>query len=333
MLFAFYDFGYGIHFSVVLFKWICIVGHLVLISILIYKLSSDVNYNFVFVTIPLITSFIYLLYGFLILNNISIVSEEEGNYLLLSNNRRYIGYLVSIALSVSLWKLFFLCENKRLWLVVSVVCSSFLFWLGGRGAFLFSLLSFWFITYLSSKFSLYLVVKTLVISMVGALISLPISIYYWTGFGRLFCMKIDEGTSLDEVGSGRISLWKDAIELILDRPLIGSGLDSFMLHVLGKNMQPHNFVLQFLVEWGIVGMLLIIAVIIFTFTYYQINKFNQLQILSILVLTNIVFNGLLDGTLYHAVPLFIATLAISALLREAQRERFTPKQQVCQNPN
>ncbi len=67
--------------------------------------------------------------------------------------------------------------------------------------------------------------------------------------------------SLNSLSSNRLALWKNAIELILDNPWLGIGPWAFEL-APGKTAsaitQPHNFVLQSFLAWGLPGGLLIL---------------------------------------------------------------------------
>jgi exopolysaccharide production protein ExoQ len=66
----------------------------------------------------------------------------------------------------------------------------------------------------------------------------------------------DEYVSGNQVSSGRFELWAATYEAWLKAPWFGwgSGSTFWEVRALGwKHTQPHNFVLQFLISWGLVG--------------------------------------------------------------------------------
>ena len=71
---------------------------------------------------------------------------------------------------------------------------------------------------------------------------------------RLF-QSADEYSSLSAAGTGRVEMWVQTFHRWLDAPLLGWGSGSTFWEVFigWPHTQPHNFVLQFLISWGIVG--------------------------------------------------------------------------------
>ncbi len=72
-------------------------------------------------------------------------------------------------------------------------------------------------------------------------------------------LRIDAYGGLSD-GSGRKELWKAAIELIRDHPVLGVGARNFRT-VTGESMIVHNTYLEILAGLGAVGMLLFLSVI------------------------------------------------------------------------
>jgi exopolysaccharide production protein ExoQ len=64
-----------------------------------------------------------------------------------------------------------------------------------------------------------------------------------------------EYSNLTNAGSGRVEMWGLAFNRWLDAPLFGWGSGSTFWEVFigWPHTQPHNFVLQFLISWGLVG--------------------------------------------------------------------------------
>lgn len=71
---------------------------------------------------------------------------------------------------------------------------------------------------------------------------------------RLF-QSVSEYSSLSAAGSGRVEMWAQTFHRWLDAPLFGWGSGSTFWEVFigWRHTQPHNFMLQFLISWGVVG--------------------------------------------------------------------------------
>jgi len=97
--------------------------------------------------------------------------------------------------------------------------------------------------------------------MIGVLIVLAVLVLVVVGAGRL--------TSLLDTGAGttffRVQLWRSSVNMLLDHPVLGVGLDNFLYayrstYVLPTAWaefdlsHPHNFVLDFWLRLGIMGV-------------------------------------------------------------------------------
>jgi O-antigen ligase len=71
-----------------------------------------------------------------------------------------------------------------------------------------------------------------------------------------------------EVGDGsyggRNVVWREAAELLASRPWLGIGSGAFITAAVETRKAPHNFVISLLVELGIIGFSLFVAVIVVT---------------------------------------------------------------------
>ncbi len=89
-----------------------------------------------------------------------------------------------------------------------------------------------------------------------------------TGFGAIFAWfllpqapefglfrSLEEYSSTSSAVSGRDELWAQTLDRWLDAPLFGWGSGSTFWEVYAgwPHTQPHNFVLQFLISWGLLG--------------------------------------------------------------------------------
>lgn len=129
----------------------------------------------------------------------------------------------------------------------------------------------------------------------------------------------------------RAAIWADAVRAIAERPWLGFGPEGF----LGSNccnssmVQPHNFVLQFLLEFGLIGSVLIAATawamirVCGGFMVVRKNLSSDPGLLAVCaVLVGFMVYAMIDGLLYHAIPLI--HFALFAALFFATMTRLQP---------
>lgn len=95
--------------------------------------------------------------------------------------------------------------------------------------------------------------------------------------------------------AGRDQLYLKAINMIEKKPLVGYGLDGFMINT--GNIYPHNIVLEIMIETGIIGLVFFVAMLILSIIYAMKMKRTTLSIFSILPLYMIVVQ-MFSGSLY-----------------------------------
>lgn len=108
--------------------------------------------------------------------------------------------------------------------------------------------------------------------------------------------------------SGRTILWLSTIGAIWERPLFGHGEAQLAFVMKGENPEhPHNFLLQVLLAWGVIGALCI-AILAIPFALHTVRGVRRLggewlpPFLAMLVL---LAYSAYDGTLYHPLSLSI----------------------------
>ena len=138
----------------------------------------------------------------------------------------------------------------------------------------------------------------------------------------------------------RLDLWKYGYIIFLENPYFGKGPGGFAIaayndFVSNKSYgdlvinnsfthnHPHNFIIQFLVEWGIIGTLLIIILLtkmgISSLKYFFKYKKYYLLI-SGLSIIGLILHGLIDGALYHAAFTFYFVLFLGILCSEISKK-------------
>jgi O-antigen ligase len=208
------------------------------------------------------------------------------------------------------------------------VAFGFLFWSGGRGSVLAVAIGLlWIVSFGVQKgqrgqFTL----TTIFSASIGWLLSSFFAVQNMSmGLFNSFCRSI-WASSLDRLLSGRLSLWKVALEK-MNPPegnlFFGHGPDVFSLQTDFPGIShPHNFFLQALLEWGLPGTvffsLLLVALYKRCWDQATGNKKTTTELYHYPLLgaqalwVSYFFLGLIDGAFYFALPLTI--LAVCAAI-------------------
>lgn len=132
--------------------------------------------------------------------------------------------------------------------------------------------------------------------------------------------------------TGRVKIWKKALGGFTDSPIIGQGADGYRLTewVTLGTVQPHNIIVQFLVEFGLLGCALI-ALLLYKSFYeptrqlFKPGRASQAAVTSRLILAclgGIGVYAMADGLLYHAIPMILIAIILalySVMLNEDSR--------------
>lgn len=128
-------------------------------------------------------------------------------------------------------------------------------------------------------------------------------------FGRLEQIKSAAGQNFD---SGRIDLWIASIKQIVAHPFFGSGPEGYWISRCCDLtvMQAHNFVLQFLLEFGLIGCgtcaLLLARVAAHRGGFAGLRRLalaTPANRVLVCLLASYCAYSLIDQTMYHLVPL------------------------------
>lgn len=153
----------------------------------------------------------------------------------------------------------------------------------------------------------------------------PFSVFHWSGLQRMVSVSnvsdIAEQTGpdhfaiADRVTSSRMDIWRTAIQQFRSAPWFGSGPYSFF-QVENKSFgHPHNIVLQFLVEWGVIGSLLFFGFLLSLAVAGLRRLPAALQardsgwIAAAAVVFMLTLNGAVDGTYFALSPVFYLATA------------------------
>lgn len=138
-------------------------------------------------------------------------------------------------------------------------------------------------------------------------------------------------TTSNFITNGRVDLWSVVVPQAVEHPWLGHGPDGF-LHSGARGTwveQPHNLVLQFLFEWGIVGavaMLVLIAVVMWRQIQHVRSlgrrevpdAFQASRLGALGALVGLLLQSLVDGTLHHSFPLALAAVSLAICAQPAE---------------
>lgn len=111
-----------------------------------------------------------------------------------------------------------------------------------------------------------------------------------------------------DVGTGRLAMWKGVIQAIEHQPLFGYGAGQMSaVAPFYDMMQPHNLVLQILLDWGISGLLCCTVLSLwFVSRAIPAVRSNEAQLLAPLLAMAALFAlSMIDAALYHVLPVSI----------------------------
>lgn len=232
-------------------------------------------------------------------------------------NIRHMNYDMALAIGLIL---FCFCAEKGLknniLLLLLFACGLFTVWSAGRGQMLslmiFIALLFYFQIAQTQIKKIYLAITALLLGGLSTFITGD------TFFLVTKAINSQTADPLNELSTGRIALWQQAITMLHQHNgwLIGFGPDAW-LRLKGWTLHPHNFIIQWLFEFGVPVTLVLLAiafkgVICWIKTLKNAKEFGLDQTIAALLLSTFCY-ALLDGHFYHAIPLTMI-LIMSAYL-------------------
>lgn len=236
------------------------------------------------------------------------------------SNIRHAGYHVCI---VSLFLLFLLQKivnwKEQVFFTALLLCFwAFNFWMGGRGSVVAALLgSFIFIVMLYWKSLAWksVLLSLLVAIGLGFILSEFFVVFGWNGLSTAL-EKTLGAPNAERFSAGRTELWLHTITLIRENYLSGLGTGLFRFSGGAALSQPHNFILQFTLDWGVFGALCILFLLAYFFMAgfkRHIHTSGNSDVFSLCcgaVLLALLALAMIDGTLYHTQPTFYFMFAM-----------------------
>lgn len=137
------------------------------------------------------------------------------------------------------------------------------------------------------------------------------------GFDRIIDRSLS-GNSLNEYASGRLAIWQETWSAILQNPLLGHGEGQFRSQIAaaGNGLNhPHNAILQYLYQWGLIGTAGLVMMLVSTARNIRIamRRPSVIDLAAVGAAMGLVAVAMLEGALYHVYPVMIVVLSIVTL--------------------
>lgn len=130
--------------------------------------------------------------------------------------------------------------------------------------------------------------------------------------------------SMDGISSGRLTLWKRALKVYCDYPLLGSGAGSswWLVPLDGnRHVQPHNALVQFLLNWGLIPTIPAVALLFGgTWRAHRAARRRPPLLPFVLMLDCLLIMSIFDGMLHFAqfILLIVSCFAICLAPRDVE---------------
>lgn len=200
-----------------------------------------------------------------------------------------------------------------------LVMGTLLFWSGSRGSALGLLAALVFACAAAPGRALPLIPAALAALAAGAALStaLPLPMYAWGLSGAL---AETTAASADAVSGSRLTIWRETLGLVLDRPILGHGHDQFALVVPQEPLvaiHPHNAVLQMLFDFGLPGggaIVLLLLLLWLRAVRLTRSAGGDWRWGALMALNTLAVIALMDGVLYHTDTSLSVAVAFGVLL-------------------
>lgn len=241
-----------------------------------------------------------------------------------ATNIRQIGNLLSILAIAPITALLARDHSQKAYyfLAVSLIIA-FVTWTGTRGGMLGLALGSTLGIIATFKFTSLRNIALLTTSWVGgALFSIPF-FRPAADFG-LFRM-VKTVTTDQQLSPGRTEMWRDTFFEILQNPFLGYGSGNFRQNMLEKYHydfnHPHNVILQYIYDWGIFGGLAALVILLSVGGRLLASRpqGSAVRFLAIAAFCTTLTIAMIEGTLFHPLPILMTIAMISPALGLASK--------------
>ncbi len=234
---------------------------------------------------------------------------------------RHFGYFALPAMALSLGSLVVVQGRDRLiHTVLLAVNTAFCIWVGSRGPLIAfaAVLPVGMLMFPATR-SLKFWRDVLLALLAGALLSQIVPAPKTSSFNALARFEAQSSGDAEEVSSGRTEIWRDTARMISRQALAGYGSQQFKQLVpaaQGIYKHPHDAVLQFLFDWGMIGggaLLLLIAIACRSAAIAVRRVGNNAAVFALPLAAMFIF-ALIDGILFYNLPIMLTQLFLFGLL-------------------
>jgi O-antigen ligase len=124
--------------------------------------------------------------------------------------------------------------------------------------------------------------------------------------------------TMENVSSGRLSMWAGSLRSIFQRPLFGYGEGQFhsVVPQATEFNHPHNAVLQVLLQWGLVGALCFFALgaLLLWRCKDALVKRDAENLPALLVGASLLIMSLYEGSLFHPYPIMMIAASVGLII-------------------
>ena len=240
-----------------------------------------------------------------------------------NTNVRQLGFIAAIGFAAGVVSCTCSLRNWVFWLgfIFSTTGMSIALWSGNRGV-LVALTAGLFAAIIvkpelrTIRFSMWLIGVITAGVLVSVIAYKPNELF---GLERIWSSFFREVNTINSVSSGRIIMWEKTAEAIADHPYFGHGENQFQLAAGptgGGYKQPHNAILQYGYQWGILGGALFFAMVgglVRRIIRYK-NWGQEISSSSIIIIVSTLIYALYDGALYSPYPVAMLVFAIAITL-------------------
>jgi O-antigen ligase len=289
------------------------VLHMMLLSCLIFLIFKDSGFDLRQWTIRLSSG--AAIYLFLLVIFCTFVPNSDNFEWLFgipsATNIRQIGNLLALlALAPTVIFLFDRSRSTMLSALVLVTAIMiFIMWSGTRGALLGLTVA---VAFASALMWDKIARNRIALLALASMVALGISTLLPIPSGEYGIIRMAGSFQTEDASSGRLKMWSEAIAAIQNAPLFGYGSGTYRENMLLLNgnpyNHPHNFILQFVYDWGLIGGTMALSLLawfglaVLRATSSQADE----RFLSLAGLTCLIATALIEGTLFHPLPIIVA---------------------------
>lgn len=130
--------------------------------------------------------------------------------------------------------------------------------------------------------------------------------------------------SVDKISATRLTIWKKSLEAMSNYWIFGLGPDGLLGPLSHFRIaQPHNFIVQWLGEFGVIGTAAIFLTLALLckkcVNILHSGQYSAITSGTAALLLSIPFYALVDGLFYHAAPIIMFMLLTGFLLANPQK--------------